>query len=232
MWPSVFDVSDAFLQVDQKELVIVEIPEWIRRILNRPDLRYWKLKKCLPGQRNAALRWCEYFTDMCTEHAYDNFPGSTLFRHRDRIDLLSVHIDDIIQVSAKRACLEFNEIFSKRLKLKMEGHFGRDEPGVVYYLKRQIEICEEGIYITASSKYIPKLVDLLKISDRRARTTPNSPELDVYDPEAASLGGYLTSEQSSLFRSALGVCIYVSQERFDIQHSVRILSSYMSRPTN
>ena len=231
LYVAVFDVSDAFLQVDQRELVIVEVPQWIRRIVNKPDLQYWRLKKCLPGQRNAALRWCEYFTDMCTEHSYEHFPGSTLFRHKDRMDLLSVHIDDIIQVADKQSCLGFREVFSERLKLKMEGPFGRDEPGVVYYLKRQIEICTDAIYITASSKYIPKLVELLKISDRRPRTTPNSPELDVYDPESASPGEYLTSEQSSLFRSALGVCIYVGQERFDVQHSIRILSSYMSRPT-
>ena len=79
------------------------------------------------------MRRCEYFTDMCTEHSYEHFSGSTLFRHKDRMDLLSVHID-IIQVADKQSCLGFREVFSKRLKLKMEGPFGRDEPGVVYYL--------------------------------------------------------------------------------------------------
>ena len=47
---SVMDVSDAFLQVRQKEKVIVLVPQWIQNILGT-GIKFWKLMKCLPGQR-------------------------------------------------------------------------------------------------------------------------------------------------------------------------------------
>ena len=228
---SVFDVSDAFLQVEQKELVLILVPEWIKELLKRPNLRFWRLKRCLPGQRNAALRWFEYFSCLCEKAGYESFQGGPLFRHGTKQSFLSVHIDDIIQVSSKSECLQFRNEFSKILKLKAEGPFGRTEPGVVFYLKRKIEICEESIFISPNSKYVPKLVELLHLTERRPRTTPSAPELDVYDPHATLPEECLNAKQTSLFRSALGICIYVAQERFDIQHSVRVLSSYMSRPT-
>ena len=115
--------------------------------------------------------------------------------------------------------------------MKMEGPFGKDEPGVIFYLKRQIEICEDAILIAPSSRYVQKLVGLLKISDRRPRTTPNAPELDIYDPESIHPDDNLSQEQNTLYRSTLGICLYVAQEKFDIQHCVRVLSSYMSSPT-
>ena len=52
---------------------------------------------------------------------------------------------------------------------------------------------------------------------------------DVY--EATPEEEFLGTKETQTFRSALGVLIYLSQERLDIQHVTRILSSYMSRPT-
>ena len=34
-----------------------------------------------------------------------------------------------------------------------------------------------------------------------------------------------------MFRSALGICLYIAQERLDIQQTVRVLPSYIGRPT-
>ena len=41
----------------------------------------------------------------------------------------------------------------------------------------------------------------------------------------------LDAEEARLFRSGLGIALYVSQERCDIQHIVRILATYMAKPT-
>ena len=81
------------------------------------------------------------------------------------------------------------------------------------------------------SKYIAKLAELLKVSDRRGRAVPHHGCLQIYDPESISQGEYLDAENAKLFRSALGICFYVTQERCDIQHPVRILATYMAKPT-
>lgn len=57
----VCDIKDAFLTVPQRELVVVEVPSWIKDS-NGPQ--FWKLCRCLPGQRRAALHWNEYFESV------------------------------------------------------------------------------------------------------------------------------------------------------------------------
>ena len=62
---------DAFLSVRQRELVEVIVPQWVQELgekdaTGNPLLKAekWKLLKCLPGQRKAALRWSEHFKDV------------------------------------------------------------------------------------------------------------------------------------------------------------------------
>ena len=58
------DVKDAFLMVPQMEVLYVKIPMWIRRWTGSPHT-HWLLKRCLPGQRNAALRWHQHIGGLC-----------------------------------------------------------------------------------------------------------------------------------------------------------------------
>ena len=53
----------------------------------------------------------------------------------------------------------------------------------------------------------------------------------MFDAETIPLEEYLDQNDSKVFRSALGICLYLSQERLDIQQTTRVLSSYMGRPT-
>ena len=55
--------------------------------------------------------------------------------------------------------------------------------------------------------------------------------LQIFDAEATSASEFLDGDESKIFRSALRICISVNQERCDIQHSVRVLATYMSQPT-
>jgi len=56
------DVKDVFLTVPQRDLVIVEVPTWAQtEEMISNGVEYWKLLRCLPGQRRAALRWHEHF---------------------------------------------------------------------------------------------------------------------------------------------------------------------------
>ena len=87
------------------------------------------------------------------------------------------------------------------------------------------------MYLAPSSRYIHKLAEILKIHDRRGKTVPHHGCLQIYDVETTSSEEYLGAEDLKFSRSALGICTYVSQERCDIQHSVRVLVTYMARPT-
>eukprot|EP00435_Cladocopium_sp_Y103_P052070 s1981_g16.t1 len=119
LFPRALDVSDAFLQVLQREDVGVSVPNWVKVVSKKPELMFWpwQLKKCLPGQRNADPRWNEYLTQLLDELKFENIQG-TVFRHREREIYLSDHIDDLLLV-ANRANTE--EIYTK-LSEKADPH--------------------------------------------------------------------------------------------------------------
>ena len=52
-------LKDAFLTVDQVEKVLMQVPARVRQVMQAPP--FWLLRKCLPGQRNAAMRWSYKF---------------------------------------------------------------------------------------------------------------------------------------------------------------------------
>ena len=56
----VLDIKDAYLQVPQQEEVLVTISDWMKRAANIGEGIVWRLKRCLPGQRNAGTRWYEH----------------------------------------------------------------------------------------------------------------------------------------------------------------------------
>ena len=209
----------------------MQVPEWVREAVQDPTLLYWKLCKCLPGQRAAALEWNKHFAKLCEEYGFEAYQGGTLFRHKSCDLYLSVHIDDIVLVGTENEHRRFKEHFEKILTLKSEGPYGMERPGVLYYLKRQISFDSEGVEISVNPKDIPKLTSLLKLQDKRARTIPTHSTLDVCSPDSVKEEEMLSKEEAKIFRSALGICVYISQERADVQFAVRMLASFMSNPT-
>ena len=223
------DVGDAFLQVPQRTTVLIEVPLWAQQEQGEKH-QFWILRRCLPGQRAAASEWNQFFVEVCARHGFDNFQG-TIFKHREQQAYISAHIDDLLVVGSKEFILGFHGELSKELKLKIEGPLQCGDEGSIYYLKRELQFTEHGIYVAPSSRYIPRLLEILKIKDRRGRTVPHHGCLEIFDAASIADDEFLNGDEAKVFRSALGICIYLSQERCDIQHPVRILASYMARPT-
>ena len=115
------DVKDAFL-VEQRELMFVEVPAWIRGLIDKDhDHTHWRLLRCLPGQRNAAMRWNEHFTALCVESGFQPYPGcSTVMKmiQGDRRVYLSVHVDDIILVCKPEDVTWFSQTVGRTLTMK------------------------------------------------------------------------------------------------------------------
>ena len=81
----VLDVRDAFLTVEQQELCYVEIRPWIRQALGIQEGVVWQLHRCLPGQRNAALRWFLKFTGILKQIGFvDCVNMPSLMKHSSR----------------------------------------------------------------------------------------------------------------------------------------------------
>eukprot|EP00435_Cladocopium_sp_Y103_P016569 s1241_g4.t1 len=227
------DIKDAFLTVPQIEVMYVEIPKWVREWTGRADT-HWLLKRCLPGQRNAALRWHQHFGQICEDAGLRAFPGApTVMRHEDlsRRIFLNVHVDDILLVCKPEDVRWFETTIGARLTMKVDGPHEQASGSQLMYLKKRITMKENGILIQPNATYAPKLVSLMKVSGRRKKGLPYHATLEAYNPEFAVEAEMLGGEQAATFRSGLGLALYMALDRPDIQFAVKTLSSYMSRPT-
>ena len=73
-------------------------------------------------------------------------------------------------------------------------------------------------------RYTEELVKLYGLQHRKPKGTPDVSSEDFAPKD-------LDEKSTHRFRSAMGTLLYLSQDRVHIQHSVRHLSQYMSRPT-
>ena len=230
---AVFDVSDAFLLVPQQEFVVVKIPEWIQQLNNSEHREeFWMLRKCLPGQRNAALRWNDYVGTLAKERGFEPCKSiPTVYRHQQRQMFMIVHIDDILLVGSTKDCEWFENEFNKVLKMKKDGPCGIGDDQTIMYLKRELEFRNGEFYLRTNRKYIPKLAEMMEVVERRNKTLPYHPGLDTYDPKAVGEKELLNEESAKKLRSGLGICSYLAHDWINIQYAAKILSSCMSRPT-
>jgi hypothetical protein len=100
------DVKDALLTVPQVETIYGRIANWIRKWAGNRST-HWLLKRCLPGQRNAALRWHQHIGQLCEQSKIEAFPGApTVFRRKDvnRKLYANIHVDDIFSGVQTRGC--------------------------------------------------------------------------------------------------------------------------------
>eukprot|EP00434_Breviolum_minutum_P036030 symbB.v1.2.031909.t1/scaffold3757.1/size50859/1 len=155
----------------------------------------------------------------------------TIYRHQQRQMLMNVHIDDILLIGSTKDCEWFEEEFSKVLKMKKDGPCGVGDNPTGMYLKRELEFRNNEFYLRTNRKYVPKLAEMMEVTERRNKTLPYHPGLDTYDPKSVDEKELLPEEDAKKFRSGLGICLHLSHDRIDIQFAVRILSCYMSRPT-
>ena len=227
------DIKDAFLTVPQVEVLYVEIPQWVKERTGKADT-HWFLKRCLPGQRNAALRWHQHFGEICEGAGLVAFPGApTIMRHADvnKKIFLNVHVDDILLVCNPEDLQWFQETIGATLTMKVDGPHRQGSGEQLMYLKKRITMREDGILIQPNATYVPKLVSLLKVSGRRRKGLPYHATLEAFSPEVALEAELLDGEQAATFRSGLGLVLHMAMDRPDIQFAVKLLSSYMSRPT-
>ena len=228
------DVKDAFLVVEQREVMFVEVPVWIRGLIHKDNNHtHWRLLHCLPGQRNAAMRWKEHFTALCVESGFQPYPGcSTVMRmiQGDRRVYLSVHVDDIIFVCKPEDVAWFSQTMGRTLTMKRDGPHLLGGSGFLHYLKKKITLTPEGILIQPNNTYIPKLIALLNISGRRGKGLAYHSTLESYNAELDLEQERLQGEQAVTFRSALGLILYIAQDRPDIKFPTKILATYMAHP--
>ena len=100
-------------------------------------------------------------------------------------------------------------------------------------LQRRVRVVSEGdtthFRIEADAKHVPALLNSLGLSKASSAATPRVKRTP--DTEQVRLASaFLEGSEVFLFRSNVMRCSYLSQDRPDIQETVRLLASSMSQP--
>ena len=224
------DIKDAYLQVPQQEEVLVIISDWMKRACNIGEGIVWRLKRCLPGQRNAATRWYEHLRSILERLGFEfsqHVPA--LAKHKTRAVCISIHVDDELLAGQREDSLWLVEELEKVFRVEKEGPYPLTRIGngeELRYLKRKYVFVGEGIVVQPNEKYIKKLLELYDLGRLKSKATPEHVDL-VKEDKSKELG----PEETKRFRSGLGSVLYLAQDRIDIQYASKCLASSMSKPT-
>ena len=96
----------------------------------------------------------------------------------------------------------------------------------ISFLKLLHTITETGIRINLSEQYALNMAKILGARPSDRAQTPDLAQFAGHDSTPL-----LSEADGSKFRSVVGIALYVSADRPDIAHAVRLLSSVMSKPT-
>ena len=140
-----------------------------------------------------------------------------------------MHVDDICVASDESEGDWIEKELGSRYELSVSGPVPEGECGngeTLMYLKKTLLFTPEGVVTICHEKYVEQLSKLYNMENRKNKSVPEHSKLGDVD-----LSVELGPEEIALFRSALGVALYLSQERYDIQFCTKMLSSYMKCPT-
>eukprot|EP00435_Cladocopium_sp_Y103_P017798 s442_g4.t1 len=223
------DITDAFLMVDQQDLTQVVCEDV------GGNVSHYLLGKVLPGQRNGSQMWHESFSAFLREdlkieecEPYPCLLRSELSANAEKpACLLLLHVDDVLCLS-QRSYLENVLVPALKARYKISNEVMAEEGDELTFLKRRhVLLSPNELAIQSHPKHLEKLFELLKIGrGLRPEKTPAHTLLDEDDNSEL-----LDAEQASIYRSCIGILLYISSAFVECQYAIRGLSQSMSKPT-
>ena len=166
----------------------------------------------------------------------------TVYKHKVKCMYIAIHVDDLLVIGSQDDCEWFKSEISKCFTVKSEGPYSLDERWACQYLKRTLICNETGIVIEPKNKkYIPKLLELLKMENRRGKSLPHRAQLEAYSADRVLEAEKLGISESKVFlrllrqqedRNGLEVYRQLLQQFQPSSKSraLSLLSAYMQAP--
>ena len=92
---------------------------------------------------------------------------------------MTIHVDDILVLCGEGDFRWFQEI-TNSLVMKSEGPFNYRSPEKFYYLKKEITLKPEGVFIRPNPAYTKKMVEMLKLDNKKVKALPHDAQLEVH----------------------------------------------------
>ena len=209
------DIKDAFLQVKQEEplRIVVESGEFI-------------VHKNLPGQRLGAKAWFDHISNFLKVKGGFRSCELNPCLLRNDLAMLLIHVDDIM-ITGSSYYIE--KVFVPMIKEKFETSWSlmKGEGDEISFLKRTYKRVTDGIVIIPGH-YIETMVNTFEETYGKVKIQKIPADSLIQTEDESPLLG---PEEATMFRSMVGMAIYLSQERLDIGFVTKELASKMSQPT-
>ena len=217
------DIKDAYLMVEQDEKVYVTMTSGVHYILGR----------CLPGQRVGSKSWYDLLAlvikdfGLLTYKANPSVFYKPILNKFDKPLVVSTHVDDLQVMGTEK---DVNDLFQhfrdQGWKLQVEGPCGPHLNGQCTFLKRKFVTDGDGnMWIKLNDKYIHKLVEELNLGNNKSKAVPTTSSFRKgYEYQS------LSPEKARVFRTCVGILLYMASERPGIQCATRALASKVTNP--
>ena len=212
---SSLDVSDAFLQVEQDNPVLVK--------LQGID---WVICRNLPGQRLGAKQWFQHLRAHLESTMGFEFSPEQPCMARTKDCTILIHVDDILFCGLESFWRDvFLPNMSQKFKVSHDELKGNGTS--IKFLRRKITEVPDGLILTPGTS-VEKVVKVFEAAFGMARQQkiPCSSDLQLIDNSPK-----LNEKDASAFRSVVGLCLYVGRDRPDLMFTIKELASFMSSPT-
>ena len=190
---------------------------------------FFELGRRLPGQRVGSKAWYDHLGKVARDEGLQpKFANSAVFYKVGRTPLaMSSHVDDLQLVGSQQDVEKLLDSFRKQAwTLQVQGPCSPKVAGQCAFLKRQFASDGSGsMTVRMDQKYVKKLVDLLDLRVNKGKLTPTTGTF-----QKGLQGQPLSKEELSLYRTCVGILLYMSTERPDIQCAVRQLASKVTGP--
>eukprot|EP00435_Cladocopium_sp_Y103_P026354 s3208_g6.t1 len=217
------DVKDAFLTVYQQTPAVVRC-----QMADGQSVDH-QIGKGLPGQRDGSQLWHRAVTSLFKKELSmsEHTPYPCILKTPDNSCIALIHVDDILVVGRRSfvvnkliKCLEKSYVISIPF-LQRPG----DE---LTFLKRTVTLQHDGrLTIQTHHKPVQRLYELWKTNPKlQSKKIPGHSDMDQMDESAD-----LDPGDAAVFRTCVGVLLYLAADLPHCQHAVRHLATYSTRPS-
>ena len=140
-----------------------------------------------------------------------------------------LHVDDLLAAGVTSVLEDCCAQLCKKYTISVQ--WIRDVNDQLMFLKKKHILISDGeLCIQVHGKHLDRLLDLTGLSKAKVRMrqspmpTGTLPTETNDDPE-------LPSSEASIFRSCVGILLYLQADIPEAQFCIRYLASYMSKPT-
>ena len=217
------DIGDAFLQV----------PQSTPRVVRLGSTNYVILK-CLPGQRDASKLWYQFFVEKLQK-----LFGASVCKEQpcvlkvERKVAMVMHVDDILSLGEQGwICETFLPGLEQEFRLT-SSVVDRQKGGSFEFLKRLhvVEPGYAGMTVFPESKHVHTMYDRFAKANGKPAKLSKTPSAPSSSTANVSSQQPLSESMAAEYRSLVGLAMYVSQQRFDIQYTVKTLASSLKSPS-